>query len=61
MNILLNVKEVDIQLEKEMYMSDRNRDGGRMIIRRYNNCSEPGYNACICKKNEEMSNVYSSK
>jgi len=57
----LNVKEVDIQLKEEMYMSGRSRGGGRTTMRRYNNCGEPGYNTCICKKDEEMSNVYSSE
>ncbi len=42
-------------------MNSRSRGGGCTTMRRYNNCGEPGYNACIYKKNEEMSNVYSSK
>ncbi len=51
---------MDIQLEKEMHMNGRGRDGGRTTMRRCGNCSEFGYNMCICKKDEEMSNVYSS-
>ena len=49
-----------MQLEEEMYMSGRGRDGGRTTMRYCGNCSEPRYNICICKKDEEMSNVYSS-
>ncbi len=44
-----------------MCMNGYSRSGGCMIIWRYNNCSEPGYNTRICKKDEEMSNVYSSE
>jgi len=42
-------------------MNSRNRDGGCITIRRYSNCGEPGYNAYIYKKDEEMSNVYISE
>ncbi len=49
-----------MQLEEEMYTNSRSRGRGRTTMRCYNNCSEPRYNACIYKKNEEMSNVYSS-
>src|SRR6266699_6832385 len=59
-NTLLNTREMDAQLKKEMRTSGRNRSGGRTIMRRCGNCSEPGHNARICKKDEEMSNVYSS-
>src|SRR6266699_2004430 len=59
-NALLNAKEVDTQLEKEMYTNGRNRDRGRTTMQRYDNCSKPGHNARIYKKDEEMSNVYSS-
>ncbi len=41
-------------------MNGRSQDGGRIIVQRYGNCGEPGYNACIYKKDEKMSNVYSS-
>ena len=58
--MLLNVKKVDVQLEEEMYMNSCSRSGGCTIIRRCSNCGEPRYNACIYKKDEEMSNVYSS-
>ncbi len=51
---------MDAQLEKEIRTNGRNRDGGRTIMRRYGNCNEPGYNTHIYKKDEEMSNVYSS-
>ncbi len=49
-----------MQLEKEMCMNGCNRNKGRTTVQRYDNCGEPGYNARICKKDEEMSNVYSS-
>ncbi len=42
-----------------MYTSNYSRGGGCPIIRRYSNCGELGYNACICKKDKEISNVYS--
>ena len=51
---------MDIQLEKEMRMNGRGQGGDRTIVRRCGNCGELGYNARICKKDEEMSNVYSS-
>ena len=57
--MLLNIREMDIQLKEEMHMNGRGRGGGRTTIRRCSNCGEPGYNACICKKDEEISNVYS--
>ncbi len=60
MNTLLNAKEVDIQLEEEMRTNGRNQSGGRTIVRRCGNCSELGYNTYIYKKDEEISNVYSS-
>ena len=31
-NTLLNVREMDIQLEEEMYMNGRGRSGGRTIM-----------------------------
>ncbi len=52
---------MDIQLEEEIRMNGRSRGGGCTTMRRYSNCNEPGYNARTCKKDEEMSNVYSSK
>ncbi len=51
---------MDAQLEKKMCTSDRNQGGGHTTVRRYGKCSEPRYNARIYKKDEEMSNVYSS-
>ncbi len=51
---------MDIQLEGEMYMSGRGQSGGRIIVQCYGNCNKPGHNTCICKKDEEMFNVYSS-
>ena len=50
---------MDMQLEKEIYINGRSRGEGRTTIRRCDNCSEPGYNIYICKKDKEMSNVYS--
>ena len=50
---------MDAQLEEEMYISGRGQSGGRTIMRCYSNYSEPGYNARTCKKDKEMSNVYS--
>ncbi len=44
-----------------MCMSGRNRGKGCMTMRCCDNCGEPGYNVRICKKDEEISNVYSSK
>ncbi len=49
-----------MQLEEEIYTSGYSRGGGRITIRRCGNCSELRYNARICKKDEEISNVYSS-
>ncbi len=51
---------MDIQLEEEIYMNSCSRNRGHMTIRRYSNCGEPGYNTYICKKDEEISNIYSS-
>ncbi len=42
-------------------MNGCNRSGGYTTMRHYDNYSESGYNARICKKDEEMSNVYSSE
>ena len=50
---------MNIQLKEEMRMNGHGQDEGRTIMRRYNNCGEPGYNIRICKKNKEISNVYS--
>ncbi len=41
-------------------MNGRGRGGGRTTMRRYSNCNEFRYNVRICKKNEEMFNIYSS-
>ena len=60
MNTLLSIKEVDVQLEKEIRINSRSRDRDRTTIQRCGNYSEPGYNVRIYKKNEEMSNIYSS-
>jgi len=49
-----------MQLEEEMYMIGRSQGGGRTTVRRYGNYGKPGHNTRIYKKNEEMSNVYSS-
>ncbi len=51
---------MDTQLEEEIHTNGRNRGRGRTTMRRCSNCSEPGYNVRICKKDEEMSNIYSS-
>ena len=51
---------MDMQLKKEIYTSNRNRDRDRTTIRRYSNCSEFRYNTYICKKDEEISNIYNS-
>ncbi len=56
----MNIREVDMQLEKEIYINSCSRSGGCTTIRRCNNCNEPGYNINIYKKDEEMFNVYSS-
>ncbi len=48
-----------MQLEEEIRINSCSRGGGCTIVRRYSNCSEPGYNIYIYKKDEEMSNVYS--
>ncbi len=47
-------------MEEEIYMNSRGQGRGCTIIRRCDNYGEPGYNTRICKKDEEMSNVYSS-
>ncbi len=49
-----------MQLEEEMYINGRSRSKGYTTIRRYDNCNEPRYNTRIYKKDEEMSNIYSS-
>ena len=49
-----------MQSEEEMCMSGRGQSGGHMIVWCCSNYSEPGYNACIYKKDKEMSNVYNS-
>ncbi len=59
-NTLLNVREVDTQLEKKIRTNNRSRGGGRTIVRRYSNCSKPRHNTRTYKKDEEISNVYSS-
>jgi len=59
--MLLNIKTVDVQLEEGIYMSGCSRGGGCMTMWSCGNCNEPGYNARTCKKDEEMSNVYSSE
>jgi len=41
-------------------MNGCNRSRGCTIMRRCGNYGEPGYNARICKKDKEMSNIYSS-
>ena len=51
---------MDVQLEEEMYISSRGWNEGRTIVRRCGNYGEPGHNTRICKKDEEMFNVYSS-
>ena len=58
--MLLNVRKVDVQLEEEMHTNGCNRGEGRTTMRRYSNCNELGYNMRICKKDEEISNIYSS-
>ena len=58
---LLSAREVDAQLEEEMRTNGRGRGGGRTTVRRCGNYGEPGHNARICKKDEEMFNVYSSE
>ncbi len=49
-----------MQLEEKIYTNGRSQDGSRTIVRRCSNCGEPGHNTCIYKKDEEMSNIYSS-
>ncbi len=51
---------MDAQLEEEIYMNDHGRNGGCTTMWRCGNCSELRYNVYICKKDKEMSNVYSS-
>ncbi len=51
---------MDIHLKKEIYTNGCNRGVGCMTMRRCSNCGEPEYNIRICKKDEEMFNVYSS-
>ena len=52
---------MDTQLEKEMRMNGRSRGGGRTTMRRCSNYSKPRHNVYIYKKDEEISNVYSSE
>ena len=42
-------------------MNSRGQDEDRTTIRRYDNYSEPRYNVRICKKDKEISNIYSFK
>jgi len=58
--MLLSVREMNTQLKEEIRTNGYGQSGGRTTIRRCGNCSEPGHNARIYKKDEEMSNVYSS-
>ncbi len=58
--MLLSARKVDTQLEEEIYTNGRSRGKSRTIIRRYSNCNELGHNTHIYKKNEEISNIYSS-
>ncbi len=58
--MLLNAKEIDIQLKEEMRTNSRNQGGGCTTVRHCGNCNEPGYNARIYRKDKEMSNIYSS-
>jgi len=51
---------MDTQLEEEIYTNGYNQSGDRTTIWHYNNCNEPRYNTRIYKKNEEISNIYSS-
>ena len=48
-----------MQLEEEMRINGRGQGRGCIIVRCYGNYNESGYNVCICKKDEEMSNIYS--
>ena len=59
--MLLNVKEMDMQLEEEMCISGCSRGRGCTTIWCYSNCGELKYNIRIYKKDEEMFNVYSSE
>ena len=59
--MLLNVKEMDIQLEEEIRMNSRSRGKGCMTMRRCSNCNELRHNVRICKKDEKMFNIYSFK
>ncbi len=61
MNTLLNVRKVDAQLEEEIYINGYSRGGGCMTMQYCGNCNKPGYNTRICKKDEQMFNVYSSE
>ncbi len=49
-----------MQLEEKMHMNGCSQGGDRTTMRCCSNCSEPGYNICTCKKDEEISNVYNS-
>ncbi len=52
---------MDIQLEEEIYTNGRGQGGGCTTIQRCGNCNKPRHNVYICKKDKEMSNVYSSE
>ncbi len=49
-----------MQLKEEIYTNNYSRSKGYTTIRRYNNCNELRYNVYICKKDEEISNIYNS-
>ncbi len=51
---------MDVQLEEEIYISGRSQGKGRITMRYYGNCGEPGYNIYIYKKDKKMFNIYSS-
>ncbi len=50
---------MNMQLEEEMCTNSRGQSGGRITMRHYSNCGEPGHNTHIYKKDKEMSNIYS--
>ncbi len=52
---------MDTQLKEEMHINGRNRGGSYTTMQHYNNCNEPRYNTRTYKKDEEISNIYSSK
>ncbi len=47
-------------MEEEICTNGCNWGGGYTTIRYCDNCGEPRYNIYICKKDEEISNIYSS-